>query len=649
MLRFEKTSKGFQLFYKGMLVIEHSSHLPCFQIGTGTSYYRRRVGHFKIRDRNLIKIKLEHYKLKLESAHEMVIVFSNSNHELEVTFKITEDYLEVFPKTKDKSINRFWMRISAESNERIYGGGAHYAYLNLRGKRIRLWVEEYLYSTYYPQPTFLSSKNYFCHVETTYYSEFDFSNENYHELHVWQVPEKILIRKFDSMLSVISHLSKYLGHQPNFPDWVYDGVILGIQGGNEIVEKKVNKAMEVGMKISAVWCQDWQGFRITNFGKNLFWNWEYDDSLYPDLPSFIKLLNKRDIKFLGYMNCFLALDGELYKNGSQKGYLVKNEDRKTYDIDVDELNAGLYDLTNPDTIEWIKETMKKNMIDIGLSGWMHDYGEYLPTDARLHSGMSAAEYHNQYAVDWAKIVHEFLIENDLEDEILLFHRCGFSHASKYIMLYWPGDQIVDWTKENGFAAVIPIGITLGLCGIGNYHFDIGGFITMGPYIRSKEIFMRWAEAAAFTMVMRTHEGIKPDKNWQFDSDKECLRHFASMIDVHVHLKPYLKHLSREYQENGIPPMRACFLHYPDDPELHDLKYQYLFGRDLLVAPVIKPKKSKWKVYLPDDNWVHIWTGKKYPRGWHEVDAEIGKPPVFYNKDSEFLELFIQLKIILEIN
>ena len=645
MLKIERIQDGFKLYYKDLILFEHSIINPCFKIGNGNAKFRRRVGHFKIRERDLNQIILENFQLKLQSAQKTIIIFSNTEHQLEITFEIIEDRLEIKPKISDSKINRFWIFFHANPNERIYGGGARYSELNLRGKRIRLWVEEYLYSTYYPQPTFISSNNYYCHVDTTYYSEFDFTNENYHELYVWEVPKKIIIGKFDNALSLVSHLSEFLGRQPKFPDWVYDGVILGIQGGNEIVERKIKRAINTGMKICALWCQDWQGIRITNFGKNLFWNWIYDDNLYPDLPSFIKSLNNRNIKFLGYMNSFLALDGLLYKEGSQKGYCVKNEEGKTYDIDVDELNAGLFDLTNPKTIQWIKKIMKENMIDIGLSGWMHDYGEYLPTDAILDSGISAEEFHNQYPVAWAKVVYEFLAENELDDKILIFQRAGFSHASNYIMLYWPGDQIVDWTRDNGLAADIPIGITLGLSGIGNYHYDIGGFITMGPYKRSKEIFMRWAEMAAFTMVMRTHEGVKPDVNWQFDSDDETLEHFARMIDIHVHLKPYLKHLSKEYVENGIPPIRACFLHYENDPELYDLKYQYLFGRDLLIAPVIEPNISSWKVYFPDDEWIHIWSEKKYSKGWHEVSAPIGKPPIFFRKNSEFLKLFKALKKI----
>ncbi|MBD3253734.1 MAG: alpha-glucosidase [Candidatus Lokiarchaeota archaeon] len=644
MLKVELIDQGFKIFYGKLLFFHYTHSNPCFKIGSGTGKFRRRVGHFKIRENNPNEFLLDKFEFIDLSPERIIIVFSNSNLQLEITFKIIDSRLEIFPQVyNNKSINRFWLLISALPDERIYGGGAHFSKLNLRGVKIRLWTEEFLYSTYYPQTSFISSSNYFCHIETTSYSEFNFEEDLFHELYIWNVPEKIVIAKYESILSVVSNLTKYIGKQPEFPDWVYNGVILGIQGGKDVVEKKLQKTKKVNMKVSAVWCQDWQGYRITNFGKNLFWNWKYDEDLYPGLPSYCKALENRDIKFLGYMNPFLALDGNLFKEAAEKGYCVKEKNGNAYEIDVDELNAGLIDLTNPDAVEWYKKLMKKNLIDMGLSGWMHDYGEYLPTDAVLYSGVDAKIYHNQYAIDWAKIVYEVLKENNLLNQILIFNRAGYSHASKYIMLYWPGDQIVDWTKENGMAADIPIGITLGLSGIGYYHYDIGGFITMGPYKRTKEIFMRWAEMAAFTMAMRTHEGVKPDVNWQFDSDQETLEHFAKMIDIHVKLKPYLTELSNQYQKEGIPPIRACFLHYEGDPELYDLKYQYLFGRDLLVAPVFEPKRSQWNIYLPDDEWIHIWTEKSYKRGWCRLNAPIGQPPIFYRKGSEFAPLFETLK------
>lgn len=143
--------------------------------------------------------------------------------------------------------------------------------------------------------------------------------------------------------------------------------------------------------------------------------------------------------------------------------------------------------------------------------------------------------------------------------------------------------------------------------------------------------------------MRTHEGNRPGDCWQFDSDEETLLHFARMVNIYIHLKPYIKAIVKENAEKGIPCMRMPYIHYENDKTLLNLKYQYLLGRDLMVAPVCEEGKTTWEVYLPDDTWVHVWSGKEFGQGTHEVNAPIGQIPVFYRKDSEYADLFAQIK------
>ncbi len=462
---------------------------------------------------------------------------------------------------------------------------------------------------------------------------------------MWCIPERILIGKFNTSLEVVSKLSEHLGRQPELPDWAYDGVWLGIQGGPEIVDQKIKRAVEKGVKIAAVWCQDWQGVRMLPSGKRLFWNWEYDNKIYPDLPNFIKKLKEKGIRFLGYINSFLAMDGDQYKEASKNGFCIKDQEGNDYNVPTDSQEATLIDLSNTKAIEWIKSIVKKNMIEVGLSGWMHDYGEYLPTDAVLHSGEDPELFHNKYPVIWAKIVYDAVKEANKLGEIVFFTRAGYTGTSRYTTLVWAGDQLVNWSMDDGLASVIPAGISLGICGIGYFHSDIGGFHTFPKITRDKEIFMRWAELEVFSPVMRTHEGVNPNLNWQFDSDDECLEHLAKMSRIYFHLKPYYKHISKKYIESGLPLIRAMYLHYENDPGIHKIKYQYLLGRDLLVAPVIKLKQIEWRVYFPNDLWVHVWSGKEYGKGWKEIDAPIGEPPVFYRKESKFRKLFEQLNNI----
>ena len=655
MIKIQSTQEGFKLYYKEFLFFNHTQEKPIIELGKGKAKFKSHLGDFKIKEKVKEKFPLKSFELLTKTEKEIKIILKSNNLRLQLSFRVVNEYLEIIPECNDNDINRFWIKLDANASEAIYGCGEQYSELNLRGKDVPLWVEEQgvgrgspvitgdWYTTYYPQPTFVSSNNYFCHVDATSYSRFNFVNKNYHELYIWSVPKKITLGKFNSALEVVSKLSNLLGRQPELPDWVYDGVWLGIQGGKDIVEQKVKHAIEKGVKIGGVWCQDWQGIRMTDFGKRLFWDWKFNDELYPNLPNFVKSLNQKGIKFLGYINSFLAMDGELYKEASAKGYCIKDKEGNDYQVETGNGESTIIDLSNPNTVEWIKAVIKKNMIGIGLSGWMADFGEYLPTDAILFSKENSELFHNKFPVIWAKTVYEAVKEAGKLGEIVFFTRSGYSGASKYTTSVWAGDQLVNWSMDDGLASVIPAGISLGICGIGYFHSDIGGYTTAKEFTRTKEVFMRWAELEAFSPIMRSHEGNKPQLNWHFDSDNETLEHLAKMSRIYVHLKPYFKYISKEYVEKGYPLIRALYLHYESDPEVHKIKYQYLLGRDLLVAPVYLPNIQKWKVYIPDDIWIHIWSNKEYNKGWYEVEAPIGNPPIFYVKNSQFSKLFAQIQ------
>jgi alpha-glucosidase len=648
MIKFEQNAEGFNLYFNDYKFFSHSSKKPCFEIGIGIGKFKQNHASFIINEKIQKRFKFKDYKLLSETNNQIILEFDYDNISLVVEFFIKKEKLLISFKCDNPSVNRLWIKIVANKDEAIFGCGEQFSELNLRGKMIPIWVEDASPlsrsdHTYYPQPNFISTNNYFCHINTSHYSRFNFEGDYFHELYIWNVPEEIYIGKYDTILHVVKELNKFLGLQPKLPEWAFDGIWLGIQGGPEIVDEKIYNALAHRLKVTAVWCQDWQGIRYTSFGKQLFWDWKYDEKIYPNLPNYIEKLNDKGIKFLGYINTMLAIEGVLYKEASNNGYCIKNREDEDYLVMMTDFPAAQIDFSNHEAVEWIKSVIQKNMIGIGLGGWMVDYGEYVPTDAAFFSGISGEEFHNLSPTLWTKVNYDAIKEEDMLDDLIIFARSGFNGTSKYAIMQFSGDQRVDWDERLGLPTVIPGAINLGLCGIGYYHFDIGCYTTYGNFKREKELFLRSAEMATFSMLMRTHEGNKPDVNWQFDSDEETLNHLSMMVKIHIHLKPYLKHLSEIYQQEGIPPIRGCFLHYENDPELHKIKYQYLLGPDLLIAPVIKPNRDNWKIFLPKDDWIHIWSGEYYPGGWITVDAPIGQPPVFFRKKSEFSKLFNSIK------
>lgn len=403
---------------------------------------------------------------------------------------------------------------------------------------------------------------------------------------------------------------------------------------------------EHGVKVSGIWAQDWEGRRITSFGKRLMWNWRWDSELYPALDKRIAQWKNEGVRFLGYINPYVAIEKELYAEAAEKGYLTKDYNGNDYQVEFGEFYAGVVDLTKPAAYDWYKDVIKKNLIEFGLDGWMADFGEYLPTDTVMDNGVDAEIMHNAWPALWAKCNYDALTETGKLGEILFFMRAGYTGSQKYSVMMWAGDQNVDWSLDDGLASVIPAALSLAMTGHGLHHSDIGGYTTLFDMKRSKELLMRWCEFCAFTPLMRTHEGNRPDDNWQFDGDIDTIRQFARMTHVFAALKPYIRQAVSLNSQSGLPVMRPLFLHYENDAHTYHLKYQYLFGRDLLVAPVYEEGRTDWTLYLPEDNWINLWTGEPHGGGGEvTLPAPIGRPPVFYRASSEWAELFASLRAL----
>ena len=631
-------------------------------VGVGKNEYKMKHGSFKIKETAVAPVPVVLSSVELQN--NVIVARADGG---EFTLTLTRDnHIDVHIDGFE-SYNRLYIKLPAESDEHIYGTGEIFTEFDLKGKKINCWVAEHInalqvgkklvkqvfgfknsirkqkisnYETYYAQPTFLSSKKYYFHSFATARSEFDFENPDKHIIKTDEIAD-FCLGFGDTFEETVSDLSETLGRQPELPDWVYDGEILGIQGGTDVMMQKVETALNHGMAVNGVWIQDWEGRRVTAVGKQLFWNWEVDSELYPNLSQEIKELNEQGIKVLGYCNTFLAVEKPLYKEASEKGYCVKNKDGKDYYVTITTFPAAIIDLTNPDACRWLKNIIKKNMIDLGLSGWMADFGEYLPTDAVLFSGEDAELVHNTWPARWAKLNREAVEEAGKLGEIMFFTRAGYSETPKYSTMMWNGDNHVDFSIDYGLPSVIPAMLSLTCVGFGLSHSDIGGYTTFFNLKRNEELFMRWCEMNAFSPLLRGHEGLNPDLNVQFDGSEQVLTHGAKFSKIHKALKPYLKDAVKYNAEKGVGTVRPLFFYY-DEEKAYNECYEYLLGRDILVAPVIRPNAAKRKVYLPNDIWIHLWSGKEYTGGEYEIPAPIGEIPVFIRKDSEFKDEFLNL-------
>ncbi len=653
MLSFHLADNRLSIALRGQVVYSLCKGQTLLTVGRGSCTYKMSHGSFKIKENGLSQTALTVEDIRLADG-KAVIALDQGQCQIEIvdgnklyfTFDLPGDY------------NRMCFDLPATADECVYGCGENFSDFNLRGKKARVWVAEHInalqiakklakqvvgiknttrkqkfsnYETYYAQPTFLSSRKYFFHSLTTAQSTFDFEDPGRHKIKIWEIAP-FYIGFGDDFEQVLTNLSTLVGRQPELPDWTYDGYILGIQGGTDVMMQKVHAALDKGVAVNGVWIQDWEGRRVTAAGKQLYWNWEWDRELYPHLDEKIKELRQMGIRVLGYVNPFLAVEKPLYRQASEKGYCVKDKDGKDYYVTITTFPAAMIDLTNPDACRWIKDIIKKNIIDFGLSGWMADFGEYLPTDCVLHSGENAETVHNTWPARWAKINREAVEEAGKLGEIMFFTRAGFSGTPAASTMMWNGDNHTDFSIDFGLPSVIPAMLSLTCCGFGLSHSDIGGYTSFFNLKRSKELYMRWCEMNAFSPLMRSHEGLNPDLNVQFDADDQVLRHSAQMSQIHKALRPYLQAAVRENSQTGVGVVRPLFFYY-NEPRAFTESYEYLLGRDILVAPVLKSGAQCQKVYLPQDQWIHLWSGKAYTGGVYEIDAPIGQPPVFIRKEA----------------
>lgn len=642
-------------------------------IGSGENQFSMSRGSFKYKQKISGKRKLTlQNQEKTEEGYLLTYVDPKGSsakeqvHQFAVTQQGSQIRLAYVGEEKP-GVNRYWLTFVTNPKEHIYGCGETYSELDLKGQNVRIWVAEHQntgriskkiikekllgkhpdkklsfdkYESYYAQPTFVSSDKYYVHCDINAYSEFDFTDAGKITLY-FQEPPVIITDSGQDFAEVSRKLTGLLGRQKALPDWLYDGVILGIQEGTDVVDAKIKKAKEAGVPVVGVWCQDWSGCRRTGFGYQVMWNWEWDQELYPGLDKKIAEWKEEGVRFLGYINPFIAIEKDLYAYASEHGYCVQDREGKDYLVTITTFPAAMVDFTNPEAYEWYKGLIKENMIGLGMGGWMADFGEYLPIDAVLYSGEDPAIIHNQWPAIWAKMNQEAVAECGKEGQVFFFTRAGHTGTIAHSHMMWTGDQHVDWSIDDGLPAVIPATLSLAMSGYGIAHSDVGGYTTIMHMRRSKELLLRWEEMNVFSPLFRTHEGNQPVNNVQFDDDEELLAQLAKCGRMHVALKDYLKGLVAEEISDGTPVMRPLFYHY-DEAEAYTEKTEYLLGRALLVAPVYEEGAKSRTIYLPSDGWVNIFDGKEYAGGHMIVEAPIGKPPVFVRKDSKDYEALMQV-------
>jgi alpha-glucosidase (family GH31 glycosyl hydrolase) len=576
-------------------------------------------------------------------------------------------------------LNRICLLQESQPGEEFFGFGEQFTHLGMKGRRIPIlcqepgigrgvqpltWVMETLFGaggdwhqSSAPAPFYLTTMlRAFC-LENTEYCIFDLTEGSSAQIEVFSSALRGRIFHGTTPLGLIEAYTRFCGRMSALPRWMDSGAIIGMQGGSTAVRSMVAKLKENNASIAAMWLQDWVGGRKTSIGRQLWWNWEVDEGTYPDWNGLVDELGRCGIEVLSYINPFLIDASEkaehrrnLYAEALERGFLVTKEGGEVYSIMNTSFSAALVDLSNPAAQIWMKEVIKSQLLSSGVSGWMADFGEALPFDADLAAG-SAHSYHNLYPVEWARLNREAIAEAGRAGEVVFFTRAGFTQTPRYSTLFWMGDQLTAWDREDGMKSALTGLLSSGMSGISLNHGDIGGYTATTipwlpfspPFIghcRTRELLLRWIELCAFTAVFRTHEGNQPDRNVQIDADSVVLQHFSRFSRLFAKLAPYRRELFGAAEMYGHPVVRHPWLHFSSDVNTEGLLHQFMLGEDFMIAPVMDPGQLEVEVYLPAGSWIHLWSrtcigGEKGER--YRVSAPIGAPAVFFRASLSFGE------------
>ena len=662
--QFYAAEGGFDLRVAGRTVLRHRADCPAVTVATGAPEITMHHGNFRIADAPSAAVSPDLFVLGADT-----VTLSNAGEPVAVLTLVRsgDNRVKCVVTAGKPAHDRLHLRFAAQPGEAVWGGGEQMSFLNLAGRRFPMWTSEPgvgrdktteltqkmdaqgmaggdYWTTNYPQPTFITSGGIAVHLDAACYSVLDFTDPAAHGVEVWANAATFEIYAGETPADLVAQLSARFGRQPPLPDWIIGGAVLGLKDGANSLAR-LETFVAAGAAISGLWCEDWAGVRETSFGRRLFWDWRKNEQRYPDLAARIAALKARGIRFLAYANPYLAVDGIQFEDARAGGHLALRRDSdEAYLVDFGEFDCGVVDFTRAETRRWFAEDiLAKNLLDLGIDGWMADFGEYLPTDVRLADGSDPMLAHNRWPVLWAQVNAAALEARGKSGEAVFFMRAGFSGVQAHCPLLWAGDQSVDFTRHDGIGTVITAALSAGLVGNAYSHSDCGGYTSVHGNVRTAELMQRWCELAAFAPVMRSHEGNRPDDNLQYDSTPELLACFARWSRVHAALAPYVRALCDEAAATGLPAQRALFLHYPDEPALWDVQDQFLYGADLLVAPVIAAGAVSRPVILPGDApWRHVWSGDDFAPGVHEIAAPIGQPPVFYLPQSPHAALFAAL-------
>jgi alpha-glucosidase (family GH31 glycosyl hydrolase) len=368
---------------------------------------------------------------------------------------------------------------------------------------------------------------------------------------------------------------------------------------------------------------------LSSYGEALGWNrgvghLEFQPELWPDPAALIEEARAQHFEVITHEYPVLHEKSPLFAEAEARGYLLP----EGYERAPVRGRAGAYrdgqrylDFSAPAVRVWWW-AVHRELRELGVAGWWLDGGEGPPAWSRLHGGEGTL-LHNLYDRLRQQAFAEGQAADRPDQRVFLLCRSGAAGMQALGATCWSGDINNDFAT---LEAQIPLGLSTGMSGIPYWGSDVGGFFHAVP--ETGELYARWFQLGAFSPVFRSHGWVwREHVPWAHGFEVEAIcRRYA---ELRYRLLPYTYTLAWQARTQGLPLMRPLVLNYPDDPRVWGLGSQFLWGDDVLVAPVTREGATSWPVYLPAGGWYDFWTGVRHegPRGV-AIDAPLDRLPLF---------------------
>lgn len=375
-------------------------------------------------------------------------------------------------------------------------------------------------------------------------------------------------------------------------------------------------------------------------------DYRFDEEFFPEPEKMAAELAAMGMKTMVSIWPQIDWRSENYQEMYEKGLLVQTDHGLNVQMNFHGNNV-FYDATNPEARQYVWEKCQKNYADKGVSYfWLDEaepeYGTYDYDNYRYYAG-PVLQKGNIYPREYARGFYEGQLQNG-QKEIMNLLRCAWAGSQRYGTVVWSGDIFSTWQDlRNQICA----GLQMGMSGIPWWTTDIGGF--HGGNVEDPafvELLLRWFQFGTFCPIMRMHGNRSPRKEirkangeitegtgapneiWSYgDEAYEIMKHYIKLREA---MRDYTRELMTQASKTGAPLMRTLFYEFPEDPNCWKADYSYMFGSDLLVAPVVTPGTTRREVYLPAGTWwVCAADGKRYEGGETvTVDAPLHVIPLF---------------------